>query len=564
MTLRIAPDNTGTNSVQTICSNQSLNFTPVSTISGSTYSWTSSVTSGSLTGNTTSGTGNIIDSLVNLSSTGDAVVIYTITPYSFTPTNNTCTGTPFTFTVTAKPKPAVTITNNATAICTGSNTNIQFSSSLTGSVYTWSSSVISGTASGNSSVAVASTTNQINDVLINSSTANATVRYHITAFSPSGCSKTDSTDVVIYALPTMANAGPDQALCNATTAMLTGNNPVSGTGSWAFLSGPSAVTFEAPSSPSGSVNGLIPGTYQLTWTISNGSCAVSKDTVVIINSAQSVAGSISANATVCAGNNNGTLTLSGYTGNIVRWESSTDGGATWPIVINNTTSTYTYSNLTATTLFRAVVQNGVCSFTYVNPVTITVNPISAPGTLTSDAMVCAGSNNGTLTLSGYTGNIIRWESSSDNGTTWTNIANTTNTLTYTNLTITTLYRSLVQSGVCSSAYSNAVTITVNPQTIAGSLAANATVCANTNSGTLSLSAYTGNIIRWESSSDNGATWTNIANATNTLTYNNLTITTLYRSLVQSGMCTSIYSNNATITVLQAVTTANAGPDQMLC
>ncbi|MDP3667261.1 MAG: PKD-like domain-containing protein, partial [Sediminibacterium sp.] len=564
MTLRIAPDNTGTNSVQTICSNQSLNFTPVSTISGSTYSWASSVTAGSLTGNTASGTGNIIDSLVNLSSTGDAVVIYTIIPYSFTPTNNTCTGTPFTFTVTAKPKPAVTITNNATAICTGSNTNIQFSSSLTGSVYTWSSSVISGTASGNSSVAVATTTNQINDVLINNSTANATVRYHITAFSPSGCSNTDSTDVVIYALPTVANAGPDQALCDTTTAILAGNNPVSGTGNWAFLSGPSAVTFGAPSSPSGSVNGLIPGTYQLTWTISNGSCAVSKDTVVIINSAQSVAGSISANATVCAGNNNGTLTLSGYTGNIIRWESSTDGGTTWPTVINNTTSTYTYSNLTATTLFRAVVQNGACSFAYVNPVTITVNPISAPGTLTSDAIVCAGSNNGTLTLSGYTGNIIRWESSSDNGITWTNIANTTNTLTYTNLTITTLYRSLVQSGVCSSAYSNAVTITVNPQTIAGSLAADATVCATANSGTLSLSAYTGNIIRWESSSDNGTTWTNIANTTNTLTYNNLAITTLYRLLVQSGMCTSIYSNNATITVIQAVTTANAGSDQTLC
>ena len=564
MTLRIAPDNTGTNSVQTICSNQSLNFTPVSTISGSTYSWASSVTAGSLTGNTASGTGNIIDSLVNLSSTGDAVVIYTIIPYSFTPTNNTCTGTPFTFTVTAKPKPAVTITNNATTICTGSNTNIQFSSSLTGSVYTWSSSVISGTASGNSSVAVATTTNQINDVLINNSTANATVRYHITAFSPSGCSNTDSTDVVIYALPTVANAGPDQALCDTTTAILAGNNPVSGTGNWAFLSGPSAVTFGAPSSPSGSVNGLIPGTYQLTWTISNGSCAVSKDTVVIINSAQSVAGSISANATVCAGNNNGTLTLSGYTGNIIRWESSTDGGTTWPTVINNTTSTYTYSNLTATTLFRAVVQNGACSFAYVNPVTITVNPISAPGTLTSDAIVCAGSNNGTLTLSGYTGNIIRWESSSDNGITWTNIANTTNTLTYTNLTITTLYRSLVQSGVCSSAYSNAVTITVNPQTIAGSLAADATVCATANSGTLSLSAYTGNIIRWESSSDNGTTWTNIANTTNTLTYNNLTITTLYRLLVQSGMCTSIYSNNATITVIQAVTTANAGSDQTLC
>ncbi len=210
MTLRIYPNNTGTNSAQTICSNQVVNYTPVSAIPGSSFSWTSAVTSGNATGNSPTGTGNIIDSLVNISTVTNGVITYTITPYAFTPSNTSCPGTPFTYTVTLRPRPAVNITNNAVAICTGTATNIQFNSSIAGSLYTWNSSVISGTASNNSSNNTPSTTNTINDVLTNgSATSNATVRYRITATSPFSCSRTDSTDVTVYALPTTANAGPD-------------------------------------------------------------------------------------------------------------------------------------------------------------------------------------------------------------------------------------------------------------------------------------------------------------------------------------------------------------------
>jgi hypothetical protein len=48
-----------------------------------------------------------------------------------------------------------------------------------------------------------------------------------------------------------------------------------------------------------------------------------------------------------------------------------------------------------------------------------VSPAVSPG--------CTGANSGTLTLSGYTGNIIRWESSINGGATWTPISNTTTT-----------------------------------------------------------------------------------------------------------------------------------------
>ena len=49
-----------------------------------------------------------------------------------------------------------------------------------------------------------------------------------------------------------------------------------------------------------------------------------------------------------------------------------------------------------------------------------------------------------------------------------------------------------------------------------------------------------------------------------INYNNLTTTTQYRTLVQSGSCAASYSNIVTITVLPIVTVANAGADQHLC
>lgn len=94
--------------------------------------------------------------------------------------------------------------------------------------------------------------------------------------------------------------------------------------------------------------------------------------------------------------------------------------------------------------------------------TITVSPAPTGGTVAGSTTVCIGTNSATLTLSGYIGTITRWESSLDNfATAGTTIANTTNTLTASNLIATTYYRAVVTSGVCASANSTVVTVTVN-------------------------------------------------------------------------------------------------------
>jgi gliding motility-associated-like protein len=563
MILRIYPPNMAVNASQTICSNQTINFTPVSSIPGSFYSWSSSVSSGIVYGNSTSGTGNINDSLVNGSNTLDAALVYNITPFAFTPSHATCIGNPFNYTIIIKPKPGINITNNSNAICSGGTSNIQFISTVASSTYTWTSAIINGAVNGNSSNLVASNNNQISDVLNNIFNANSTVRYYFLVSSNSGCNGSDSTDVLIYANPTQANAGTDQILCNSTNSNLSANIPGIGIGKWEQLSGPSTVNFGTASSPFSTITGLIVGTYQFIWSITNGICTVSRDTMQLINAPESVGGTISSNAIVCEGSNSNTLTLTGNTGNIIGWEFSTDAGITWA-TINNTTNSYTYQNLTKTTLFRTLVQSGNCSISYSNVVTITVNEISKAGFVSADSIVCISSNSGSLNLNGYTGSILHWESSTDSGANWLSINNNNNKQTFTNLTTTTLYRAVIQNGVCNVVNSNYATITVSALTVPGTLASNATVCANNNNGLLLLSGNTGTIINWESSINNGINWTSISNNTNQLSYNNLTSSTSFRANIQSGNCPAIYSNDANITVLQPVTTASAGVDQILC
>ena len=116
------------------------------------------------------------------------------------------------------------------------------------------------------------------------------------------------------------------------------------------------------------------------------------------------------------------------------------------------------------------------------------------------------------------------------------------------ISATTQYRAVVQSSSCASANSSVATITVNPVSVGGSIAGSATVCTGTNSTTLSLSGHTGTVVRWQSSTDNFSNTIDINNTTNGLTVNNLSATTQYRAVVQSGSCTSATSNTATITV----------------
>ncbi len=213
--------------------------------------------------------------------------------------------------------------------------------------------------------------------------------------------------------------------------------------------------------------------YKYRCTISNNctSAINSQPAILTVSSCvtASVGGTVSGGGSSCTGTNTNTLTLAGYTGTILRWESSMDNFATDPFVINTVTNTLTVNNLTATTNYRAVVQSGSCTTAYSSNATVVISSVTIGGSVTGAASVCTGTNSTTLTLSGHTGTVVKWQSSTNNFSTSTDIVNTTNTFTATNLGANTQYRAVVQSGACASTNSSIATITVyqNGQWIGG-------------------------------------------------------------------------------------------------
>jgi gliding motility-associated-like protein len=719
----------GKDSSVTVCSNTQLNYQPLVT-GANQYSWTSQVISGSVTGNSPTGTGKITDSLINNSSSVDAVVRYTITPIF-----QQCSGSPVSYLITLKPRPAITASYTP-ALCTGTSSNIQLSTSLANTLYTWTSTVTSGSISGNSNATTPVSISSINDILVNNSpTSPSTIRYIITPYHAFGCAG-QPIEALISVSPvvTISNAGADRMICLKDTIRLSGNIALSGPASWSQLSGPNTALINEPNNPITSVGNLVPGLYRFIWTVSNAICPSSRDTVAITISSPVVAGMIPKTANGCTGSNAGSFTLTNFNGTINRWEYSTNNGQSWSI-INNTSNVQAYNNLTATTWYRAVVESGACGSVFTDTAIVTIyslvtpanagadrvlclkdtihlngnNPtsgtgvwsqvsgptvlinqsaifnssvsnlqpgnysfvwvigngvcpstrdtvsinISTPaiaGKLSGNATVCTGSNNGTITLTNYTGNIINWELSTNSGQGWTPVPGSTNTYSYTNLTTTTWFRTTVQSGACISGNSDTAIITVMPvvtpsnagldrlvclkdtiqlsantpssgtglwsqlsgpntssiaqpsspsttvtnlqagsyrfvwtisngvcpvgrdtvtieistPTIAGNITGDATVCTGNNSGIFLLNNYTGSILNWEYSTNNGQSWNNINNITNQQTYNNLTITTWYRAIVKSGACASVFSDTAIVTVFPLVTPANAGVDNSVC
>lgn len=298
--VKTSPNNVGRDTAKTICTGISTNFSPVSSVSNSSFSFTSQVIAGNVTGNS-SNSGPIDDVLTNLDPLTDGKVEYTITP-SF----GNCPGPPFKLIVTVKPRPSLTLNKTVDAICTGQQTNIQYSGSLDSMLYLYSSVVVSGTVTGNSNSPVPQSLTAINDVLSNSGTLDGVVVYTITPISR-GCAGTPQT-VTIVVRPGVSNAiaGDDQRICELPATTLSAANPVIGTGFWRQVGGPLAQIAD-PANPSTAINGLLPdNTYRFVWEVSatGASCGNSIDTVVIFVRSQTSPANAGPDSTTCAPNIN--------------------------------------------------------------------------------------------------------------------------------------------------------------------------------------------------------------------------------------------------------------------
>ncbi len=122
------------------------------------------------------------------------------------------------------------------------------------------------------------------------------------------------------------------------------------------------------------LSSLLSSTY-FRVAVQSGACKeqLTENTLVQIDQV-SAGGLISGATEVCEAVNSGKLSLFSYNGDIVKWESYTNG-PDWATVPNSSVKEISYLNLTDTITYRAIVKSGVCPNDTSTTAQITVNPL---------------------------------------------------------------------------------------------------------------------------------------------------------------------------------------------
>jgi hypothetical protein len=468
--------------------------------------------------------------------------------------------------------------SSSQTICTGSLPADLSLTSNVGNVIYWQKSATTNFASpttiGGTSTTLAGTTIG----------ALTTITYIRAVVQNSPCSLVYSNYVTIDINSAVSNGGTasaDQELCSGTSPS---DLSVSGyTGAIVKWQKATTSDFSTPTDLAvttdvlgGATIGNLSTTTYFRVVVQNGSCSTANSNyvTVVVNTA-SVGGTVITDEHIGYNTQPSTFTLSANNGAVLNWQKATNTSFTSATNISNTANTLsgaTIGNLTTTTYFRAIVQNGVCSSTPSDYVTVTVDPASVGGTVTSNQSICTGTSPATLTLASYTGTIQRWESATEpTFSSPTTIANATTTLSgLSALSQTTYYRAVVKNGLSPVDYSSYASITVNPATVGGTVGGSQTICSGTQPGDLTLSGHTGSVVKWQSATNSSftANLNDITGSTSTvLTSENmgtLSTTTYYRAMVQSGVCSSAYSAYAIVTVTTVPNGGTVGSSQSIC
>ena len=271
---------------------------------------------------------------------------------------------------------------------------------------------------------------------------------------------------------------------------------------------------------------------------------------------------------------------------LYQWQVSTNGGGSWTNLTNSVIYGGVFTNCLVVSdvagfhnfQYRLRYGTSTCAaqftdaavLTVEGPITVTLDP--------TDRVLCSGSSTSFTSTAnvGTAGTLTyQWQVSSDNGILWANIDGTTDNGVYTGYDATTLnisdvaglygrcYRLRFTTAFCSQVFSAKACLTVEGPVAFTAQPVDVTECAGDPVmfmvGTLnsSLDNPTGLQYQWQESTDNGATWTNIAaaipyggNTSDTLLISNILglDSNQYRCLVWTNTCDTIISDAATLFV----------------
>ncbi len=101
-----------------------------------------------------------------------------------------------------------------------------------------------------------------------------------TISTPTCGSLSDTVTIVVYEQPLPANTQDTLFLCGDTSIAISANQPSAGDGMWSSINN---VSFLDPDSPNTVAYDLVSGWNDLAWTITNGTCPSTSDTLTVFN-----------------------------------------------------------------------------------------------------------------------------------------------------------------------------------------------------------------------------------------------------------------------------------------
>lgn len=438
------------------------------------------------------------------------------------------------------PPPAPTVSTTA-PVCQGESFQLNASSSG-GSTYSWTGPN-------------AFTSSQQNPV-IGSAALAADGIYNVIATLNNCSSLPASIDVVIHPRPLAPVLPNTVTTCLNETIQLTSSSSFTGalTYSW---TGPNGFTSSEQNPLIPNATAAMAGTYTLTVTSVTGSCASPSASLnVVILPLPNISSSSHINPIGC-GTATGSIILNGLIANqsYTVYYRKNAGPVISEVVIANNAGSVIIGGMTAGVYTDVMVSRNGCNSNIAGPfMLIDTAPFSVLAHTNSP--LCEGSTillDAEVTTTG--GATYDW-----NGPNGFKSSIKSPVITNGNTIHNGIYYVAVTIDGCTA--NDSITVTVSELTIAGTTAPNAAVCRGKNDGTIYLSGQLGQVVRWEASINNGASWTPIQSNSPFLQYKDLTITTWYRALVKNGACQALYSNTTAIDVLNTVENVSFMPNNL--
>jgi alpha-tubulin suppressor-like RCC1 family protein len=205
-----------------------------------------------------------------------------------------------------------------------------------------------------------------------------------------------------------------------------------------------------------------------------------------------------------------------------QWEVSSDSGASWTVIAGATATKYTIASVSGSEngyQFRATFTNSVGQATS-SAATLSVNTPPVVTTQPVSVTVQEGQNASfEATASGQPTPSLQWQSSTNGGSTWSNISGATST-TFTILNASTTlsgheYRTVFTNSL-GKATSQAATLTVQKAPAVSKQPASVTVAEGQSASfEATASGFPTPSVQWELSTDGGGSWSAVAGATAT-------------------------------------------------